>query len=523
MSTLRQRLDFLHTWSGVVLGALVFLVFVMGTLAVFDREIDRWMKPSLRFAAPAEPIELDRLARPLLEREAGNARHWRIAPPNPREPALVVGWRDAGSGRDTTRHLDPRSGEPIDVRATRGGNFFYAIHYRVHLGQFGYWLAGLAGVALLAALVSGVVIHRRIFTDFFTLRPRVATRRRLLDLHNLTSVVALPFHAFMAFSGLVVFYGIYMHAGFDTLYGGDRRAYFREAQPRVERPATGTAVPLASLDAMVARARARWGSGEPETIAITSPGDAAAVVLMHRRAADKLALRQYAFTSDAIYLDGTSGEILLAPEPSTAFRTQAVISGIHLVQFDHWWLKWLYFALGLLGCVMIATGLALWVEKRRARHGASADFGYRIAYTLTIAGTIGVVIASLAMLVANQSLPEGLDRRADREVHVHFAAWIASGIHAWRCAARDSWARGWVAQCGAAALLATLAVALNGLTTGDHPLAAATTGRWAVLGTDAVLLLAAIAFASLAVGLARTAPRAREDATRASPGDRESC
>jgi hypothetical protein len=32
----------------VALAALLFAVFWMGTLAVFDEEIDQWMKPELR-------------------------------------------------------------------------------------------------------------------------------------------------------------------------------------------------------------------------------------------------------------------------------------------------------------------------------------------------------------------------------------------------------------------------------------------------------------------------------------------
>ena len=51
----------LHTWSGVVLGSLLFVIFWMGTLSVFDREIDRWMMPATRLASPSAqlPIKLD--------------------------------------------------------------------------------------------------------------------------------------------------------------------------------------------------------------------------------------------------------------------------------------------------------------------------------------------------------------------------------------------------------------------------------------------------------------------------------
>ncbi len=46
--TFRASMNWLHTWAGVVLGGLLFAIFWMGTLSVFDREIDRWMAPMTR-------------------------------------------------------------------------------------------------------------------------------------------------------------------------------------------------------------------------------------------------------------------------------------------------------------------------------------------------------------------------------------------------------------------------------------------------------------------------------------------
>ena len=43
----------------------------------------------------------------------------------------------------------------------------------------------------------------------FTFRPWKRTQRASLDLHNLTGVVALPFHFFFAFTGLVIFASFY--------------------------------------------------------------------------------------------------------------------------------------------------------------------------------------------------------------------------------------------------------------------------------------------------------------------------
>ena len=42
------------------------------------------------------------------------------------------------------------------------------LHIRIQ--DIGLWLVGLAGMAMMVLCVSGVIIHRKIFTDFFTFR-----------------------------------------------------------------------------------------------------------------------------------------------------------------------------------------------------------------------------------------------------------------------------------------------------------------------------------------------------------------
>lgn len=53
---------------------------------------------------------------------------------------------------------------------------------------------------MLVMLVSGVIIHKKIFREFFTFRPKKQVQRASLDSHNLTGVVVLPFHFLVALS-----------------------------------------------------------------------------------------------------------------------------------------------------------------------------------------------------------------------------------------------------------------------------------------------------------------------------------
>src|SRR3546814_12943346 len=67
---------------------------------------------------------------------------------------------------------------------------------------WGRWLAGVAAMFMLVAIVSGVITHKKIFVDFFTFRWGKG-QRSWLDAHNALSVFGLPFHLMITYTGLV--------------------------------------------------------------------------------------------------------------------------------------------------------------------------------------------------------------------------------------------------------------------------------------------------------------------------------
>lgn len=60
----------------------------------------------------------------------------------------------------------------VTARETRGGDFFYRFHFELETAfPWGRWLASIAGMFMLVAIISGIITHKKIFTDFFTFRP----------------------------------------------------------------------------------------------------------------------------------------------------------------------------------------------------------------------------------------------------------------------------------------------------------------------------------------------------------------
>ncbi len=474
-------MDGVHAWAGVIFGSLLFAIFLMGTLAVFDREIDRWSQPHTRIDhASGHAMPLDSALPHLRGLAPERAAFWLIYPPSERVPTLRLGWSGQGVERGL-RDLHPATGDLLPERgAPLGTQLFYPFHYSLHLKwvNLGEWIVGLAAMAMLVTLVSGVATHRRIFKDFFTFRPGKALQRSALDLHNVSAVFALPFHFVIALSGLIIFAAVYLQPAIAWVYGDERGAFAKEVLSRYSRtPAKRPLTEMVSIDALAERSRAHWAAaGEPgdvQLVIVRNPRDAHAVIEVRRAYGQRVALEQ-----GTLYFDAGSGTLLHAERLPTASRVQRFIAGMHLAQFDHWTLRWLYFLMGLGGCAMIATGSIVWVQKRADRHARLGLPGASWVQALNVASVAGLLLACTAVMLLNTLPHDAWTFGASpmtASLRWFFGLWGASLLHA---IALRAGTRHWLHQCvavsavaAAAALAAMAAAPTNGLRTWENPAA----------------------------------------------------
>lgn len=521
----RLAMAWVHTWFGLFLGFVLMVVFFFGSLSVFDREIDRWAIPESRFEPQPMP-SFDEILKPVFEdmqpsRESVDQMRSRVDGPMPEHFDTPVRWGAYTTHRDPvlglfagyqvpnannpdelvwgTRTIDPRTGESLpDDQLKIGSRFFYPLHYslNLHWKDLGYWIVGLAALIMLVALVTGVIMHRKLFRELFTFRPKKSNQRSILDLHNLTGVVALPFHFMFAFTGLVIFAGIYFpvtHTQLEPLH--DLHEVVESQETGLPHERAGVAAPIASVDAMVAEAQRRWAArdmaGDVGFLALQHVGDANGYVSIYRAGTDRIAL-----TGEGIHFKASTGEVLREdPPPSTVERIDEFLTGLHLQHFRHWLLRWLYVLGGLTGCACIATGFLFFVEKRKRQHAKRGQIGSRVVDALAVTTVTGMLIATLGILIANRLLPVNLPARGDWEQYCFWGVWVLAMAHAfWRTApvARARLAPAWGEQCWTIAVLAVSAVVLNWVTTGDHLLKTLSAGYWPVAGVDLFMLVSAL-------------------------------
>jgi uncharacterized iron-regulated membrane protein len=505
--SLRQSQSTLHTWSGLLLGWLLFAVFVTGTIAFYREGLNRWMRPET--APIADPMRVVAGVQRYLQDKAPDAKSWSFYVPDRDAPGSVVNYRpqpkagENGGGRRRNQTLIGADGQPVAARETRGGEFFYRFHFDLYYMPviWARWLVGIAAMFMLVAILTGVVTHKKIFRDFFTLR-RGKGQRSWLDGHNATAVLGLPFHLMITYTGLVTLMVTLLpwaaSAAFDK-HSDFYDALYPEA-PAVER--ANKPAPLVDLTALVRDAEQRLG-GAAGYVEVTDPNDAASRVTIH------LAMRsQLSSRTPKVTYDGTKGELLWRSLPQGgASVTAGAMIGVHAGRFGDHWVRLLYFLCGVAGSVMVGSGLVMWTVKRREKlpDPDKPHFGFRLVERLNVAAVGGLPLGIAAMFWANRLLPVGMAGRAEWEIHCLFLAWGASAILATLAPPRANW----VALTSLSGVLLAALPFYNLVATGNGFFAALARGDGLIAGVDAALLVFGIAFLAIARRVARHKPAGR--------------
>lgn len=514
----RQANAWLHTWTGLLLGWLLYAVFLTGTLSFFQEEISFWMKPEQHASVP-DSQTAQRIAEKMPSL-APNAAQWSATLPGERNAAVQVQWFDQGQpfakGGGQRATLDAGTAEPLPVRETRGGGFLYRFHFELY-GMprlIARWIVGAATMVMLVALVSGVITHKKIFKDFFTFRPRKG-QRSWLDAHNATAVLSLPFHFMITYSGLLLLMFMLMPWGVESAYRGDTQQFFAESGGRGgrgappgggERRQPQEAAPLTDFAPLLAQAEQRWPRGIG-SISVSHPGLANAVIELRERGGDSLIDRG---NSERLRFNGVTGALIEAPPSPAISTTNAiynVLTSLHLIRFAGAPLRWVFFIAGWLGTAMIATGLVLWVVKRlpeRQKTGRT-PLGHRLVEVLNVGTIAGLPVAIAVYFWANRLLPVGMAQRTDWEIRSFFIAWLLCLIHPLFRRHKQAWLdQLWVG----AALFACLPLFSAGLEH-SHLLASLVRGQWLLAGMDLTLLASALVLGYAAWKLKRHQPLQR--------------
>ena len=418
--SIRQSMAWLHAWTGLLFGWLLFAIFLMGALSYYRHEISLWMQPPLAQIQIKQDTAIH-TAYQYLQQNAPDAKTWMINLANEQKPVNQLYWQKADDTYES-KSLNPNTGKELTLTQTQGGDFFYLFHFQLFGMPYliGRLIVSLAAFIMLIALVSGIITHKKILTDFFTLRA-FKGQRSYLDFHNVSSVIAFPFFLTITFTGLAIFFYLYLPWGMQKLYPENNYQYFAEINsktiPKIE---NNNHAKMLSINNLMQSVHQEWGATKYSTINIKNPNTQQAQITF-------IEAQDHSITRNPaqITLNAVTGEKLHSTKNDSAIATlNAGVYGLHMATFAQPLLRLALFFSGLLGCAMIASGLLLWSLKRQLQKKTEKfHFGYYLVQRLNVTAIIGLPIAVLSYFYANR-IGLMLQSTQNYEVTTFFAVWL---------------------------------------------------------------------------------------------------
>jgi uncharacterized iron-regulated membrane protein len=403
-----------HGWSGILLGLLLYAVVFTGMAAVFAEEIGTWSAGHTQ-AQSAFERPLDRTVRELGARTPGKFHEgvdlFEIGDHN---LGVFFHRHEMADGDLISRGIYYQLDKDGRVANTMHGtgeevfgprnddalsSFLVDTHVRLHIPDpWGLLLTGILGLAMLVAAISGLLIHRHLFKDIFTLRRKAHPVLVDRDRHSVAGTWSLPFAFLLAFTGS--FFSFFGTIGVPVVamaaFGGDVQALSETVFGSGTKPDPRPAA-IGNLDTIAADAIRRTGE-VPTFVTIENFGRAdAKVTTFHNPKAGDIEPVTLLYDGATAAFERVKPSI--GTQPSTGGTLAGIMAPLHFGNFAGILSKAVWFGLGFAMCYVTLTGLRLWLARRR--EGArSLEWLER---TVTIVGfglPFALVAAAAAFLVA---------------------------------------------------------------------------------------------------------------------------
>ncbi|WP_137899853.1 PepSY-associated TM helix domain-containing protein [Sphingomonas sp. 2SG] len=358
----------IHLWLGLSVGALFALTGLTGSVLVFYTAIDGALHPGLaRVAAGARPTSWQAVYAALHRAEPGRTGAWRIEVTPDGGPIPVRYYQPVETrGRafaPLMLWLDP-----VSLRVVRRGHWgdywttwIYDLHYRLLLEEPGAIVMGIAGIVMLAMLISGL----------WAWWPRPGGWRRSLAWKRgaVRSRRLYDWHKWTGIGGALVLIVVTVTGAMLDLPDQVRPVVARTSPLFV--PPRLSSVPRAAgvlpLDDLVRRAERALPGGALAWI--ETPADARGVVRVNFALPGEPSRR---FPRSNVWLDPYDGRVLAVRDARRDSGGDVLLTWLHpLHDGEAFGLfgRWLVFVSGLLPAVLFVTGVWRWRVRARSAAG----------------------------------------------------------------------------------------------------------------------------------------------------------
>jgi uncharacterized iron-regulated membrane protein len=353
-----------HKWTSLVCTLFLLMLCITGLPLIFHDEIDDFFQSEVS----ARELPADTPQAPLSKLiDTAKARH-------PARFVQALNWDQDRANvvnvflsdipvpppgkRLLKLSFDSRTADLLEEDAQEGGvmRTIRVIHRDMLLGLPGELFLGAMGLLFVIALVSGVVLYapfmRRL--AFGAVRREATPRVKWLDLHNLIGALALVWLLAVGLTGII-----------NTISLPLFTAWRAQVMPELIAPHLGKPplAKFADIDAAVATAQRALGGDKPISVAL--PTEARFGTPRHFIVWTKgpTPITSRLFTPALI--DAETGQLVAARGLPWYLRALQVSRPLHFGDYGGLPLKIIWALLDLAAILVLASGVYLWLGKRR--------------------------------------------------------------------------------------------------------------------------------------------------------------
>jgi len=199
----KKKVFRIHSWIGIKLSVLFFIVCFSGTLATLSHEMDWLFIPSIRAVPQAEMASRNQMVANIrAQYPAGEIIYWQA----PEEPYLCHIIHLQTDGHRQYLFANPYTGEVQGLVNLTFQRFFRDLHYYLFIPfQLGHFTVLIFGFLLLISLVTALYFYKKWWRKLFELTTGKGSLVFFRSLHRLVGVWSAPFTLLFSLTGIWYF------------------------------------------------------------------------------------------------------------------------------------------------------------------------------------------------------------------------------------------------------------------------------------------------------------------------------
>lgn len=353
---LRQLAFSLHRYIGVMLGLLLVVIGLSGSLLVFGNEIDRFLNPQLLQVTPqGQRVSIESVLKTAQQTYPDQKPEHFVIPHAPHEVyTMVIGGHSSGI------YANPYTGEILGSRLPRQSlkGFLYDLHVSLLSGATGTLIVSIGAVMLLVLSITGLILWPGWGRLVAGLRIRWRSPWQIFnyDLHKVGGILAVIFLSLIAATGIAM---SYWDQSEQLIYSLTRTQKIADS---IELPATDK--PPLKLDQLLPLADAALPGAE--TVWVDLPETPQKALRVRKKFPQEADPYGWSF----VYLNQYNGDVLRVDNALKAPLAARIIGAwypLHIGAFGGTATRILYVFVGLALPLLSITGFLIWWSRTYGR------------------------------------------------------------------------------------------------------------------------------------------------------------